>query len=196
MSEGPRLRSDRLILRRWRSEDRSAFAAMNADPVVMEHFQRTLTAEESDAFVDRIEAELEQCGWGLWAVEVAGGPAFVGFVGLHRVSFDAPFTPAVEVGWRLASEHWGHGYATEAADVAVRHGYGAGLEEVISFTTQDNVRSRMVMDRLGMVRDPSSDFEHPHVPVGHRLRHHLVYRFPAGHHGGSADPAPQARVVP
>ena len=145
----------------------------------MEHFQQPLTRAESDAFVERIEAEFDDCGFGLWAVEVRGEAPFIGYVGLHRVPFEAPFTPAVEVGWRLAREHWGNGYATEAACAAVRYGFDeAGLDEIVSFTSLDNERSWRVMERIGMIRDPNGDFDHPNVPVGHRLRRHVLYRIP------------------
>jgi ribosomal-protein-alanine N-acetyltransferase len=178
---GPTLRTPRLTLRRWRSDDLAPFAELNADPEVMEHLLSVLTREESDAFVTRIEAEFDECGFGLWAVEVADGAPFIGYVGLHRAPFEASFTPAVEVGWRLAREHWGHGYATEAARAAVRYGLEeAGLDEIVSFTTPANVRSWKVMERLGMTRDPRSDFEHPNVPIGHHLRPHVLYRFPPG----------------
>ena len=176
---GPTLYTDRLILRRWRPEDLGPFAEMNADLEVMKHMQRTLTTAESDAFAQRIEDEFDELGFGLWAVEVRSGASFIGFVGLHRVPFDAAFTPAVEVGWRLARQYWGNGYATEAARAAVEFGYrSAGLDEVVSFTTPGNVASWKVMERLGMVRDENSDFEHPEVPVGHPLRWHIFYRFP------------------
>ncbi len=179
MVHGPTLLTERLVLRRWSAEDLDPFGALNADPVVMEHFQKMLSREESDEMASRIDAEFEDCGFGLWAVEVSGGSPFIGYVGLHRVPFVAPFTPAVEVGWRLAREHWGHGYATEAATEAVRFGLeDVGLDEVVSFTTPDNVRSQKVMERLGMVRDATSDFEHPNVPIGHHLRSHVLYRFP------------------
>ena len=179
MTDGPTLHTDRLIMRRWRDEDLDAFAALNADPVVMENFQKVLTREESAEFIDRNEAEFEECGWGLWAVEVKDGAPFIGFVGLHRVPYRVTSTTDVEVGWRLAQEHWGHGYATEAAERAVRFGYvEAGLPEILSFTNPANARSWKVMERIGMVRDPSSDFLHPNVPVGHWLREHIVYRFP------------------
>ena len=169
------------MLRRWRADDRAPFAALNADPRVMEHLLAPLTPEESDAFVDRIEAEFDELGYGLWAVEVVGGAAFTGYVGLHRVPFDAPFTPAVEVGWRLAHEHWGNGYASEAARVAIAFGFGeAGLAEIVSFTSPDNERSWRVMERIGMTRDPGDDFDHPNVPVGHRLRRSVLYRITPG----------------
>ena len=115
MATGPVLRTQRLVLRRWQTQDLEPFADLNADPVVMEHFARPLTPEQSAALVADIETEFDACGFGLWAVEVPGHGGFIGFVGLHRVSFDAPFTPAVEVGWRLERDHWGQGFATEAA---------------------------------------------------------------------------------
>jgi RimJ/RimL family protein N-acetyltransferase len=177
VTTGPVLRTERLVLRRWRPEDIGPFADLNADPVVMEHFPRPLTREESAAFVTRIETGFDACGFGLWVVEVPGHARFVGYVGLQRVPFEASFTPAVEVGWRLGRDHWGHGFATEAAREAVRYGLEeAGLDEVVSFTTPGNVRSWTVMERLGMVRDPRSDFEHPNLPLGHHLRHHILYR--------------------
>jgi len=157
----------------------AAMDELNADPDVMAHMQKTMSREESDAFVARIEEEFDDCGFGLWAVEVPNHSPFIGFVGLHRVPFDAPFTPAVEVGWRLTREHWGYGFVTEAARSAVRYGLEeVGLDEIVSFTNPDNVRSWKVMERLGMIRDPSSDFEHPNVPTGHWLRPHIFYRFP------------------
>jgi RimJ/RimL family protein N-acetyltransferase len=171
------LRTERLTLRAWRPSDREPFAALNADPVAMEHFPSTLTREESDAFADRIESRLRERGWGLWAVEVDGVADFVGFVGLNEASFGAPFTPAVEVGWRMAREHWGHGYATEAARAVVATGFGQlGLAEIVSFTIPANRRSRAVMERLGMTRDPADDFDHPGIAPGHPMRRHVLYR--------------------
>ncbi len=150
---------------------------MNADPVVMEHFPAVLTREESDALVDQIEAGFESNGFGLWAVEVRDGAPFVGFVGLNVPRFDAPFTPAVEIGWRLDRRHWGRGYATEAAGSALAAGFSeAGLEEIVSFTSTGNLRSRRVMERLGMHRAPADDFDHPRLPVGHQIRRHVLYR--------------------
>ena len=177
MSGEPELRTSRLLLRRWRDDDREPFAALNTDPEVMEHFPAPLRREESDAFVDRIERGLEERGWGLWAVEVPGVAAFVGFVGLNPATFDAPFTPAVEVGWRLAREHWGHGYATEAAGAALDFGFDTlALDEIVSFTTHRNTRSRRVMERLGMHRDPADDFDNPNVAIGDPVRPHVLYR--------------------
>lgn len=171
------LDTERLVLRRWRDEDRTPFAAMNADPEVMEHFPAVLTRAESDAMVDRIEAGFLAHGFGLWAVEIRATGAFAGFVGLLVPAWDLPFLPAVEVGWRLARTAWGQGFAVEAARAALRYGFEvAGLEEVVSMTTTTNLRSQQVMRRLGMTRDPADDFDHPALPVGHRLRRHVLFR--------------------
>jgi RimJ/RimL family protein N-acetyltransferase len=174
------LHTDRLLLRRWRPEDRAPFAALNADPEVMEHFPARLTRAESDAFVDRIEAGFAEHGFGLWAVEVQATGEFIGFTGLAVPSFDAPFTPAVEVGWRLARPAWGHGYASEAARRALAAAFTTyGLAEVVSFTSVDNVRSQAVMRRIGMTHDPADDFDHPRLPPGHRLNRHVLWRIKA-----------------
>jgi RimJ/RimL family protein N-acetyltransferase len=174
---GPTLRTERLLLRRWRDDDRAPFAALNADPVVMEHLPAVIAPDESDTFVDRLEVEFDDVGFGLWAVEVVGGAPFIGYVGLHRAPESVPFAPAVEVGWRLAHEHWGNGYATEGARAAIDFGFReARLDEIVSFTVPANVRSWHVMERLGMTRDPADDFDHPVLPAGHRLRRHVLYR--------------------
>ncbi len=173
------IRTERLLLRQWRDEDHAPFAAMNADPAVMEHFPSVLGREESDALASRLRAAIAQRGWGFWAVEVVGGAPFVGFIGLSVPSFDAPFMPCVEIGWRLAREAWGHGYATEGARAACAFAFGElGLDELVSFTAVTNVRSQRVMDRLGMSRDAREDFDHPSLPEGHRLRRHVLYRLP------------------
>jgi RimJ/RimL family protein N-acetyltransferase len=171
------LRTERLVLRSWRDSDREPFAALNADPVVMEHFVAPLSHAESDALVDRIEAAFEEHGWGLWAVEVPGVAEFIGFIGLAVPGFDAPFTPCVEVGWRLARSAWGHGYAPEGATEALRFAFDdLGLDEVVSFTSVGNAKSRRVMEKLGMTHDPADDFDHPRVPAGHRISRHVLYR--------------------
>jgi RimJ/RimL family protein N-acetyltransferase len=168
------------VLRRWRNDDREPFAALNADPEVMEHFPAPLTRRQSDQMVDRIEARFDQDGFGLWAVEVVGGAPFIGFVGLNPVPFVAHFTPAVEIGWRLARPHWGHGYVTEAGRAVLEYSFAElGLDEVVSFTTPANQRSQAVMRRLGMSHDPRDDFDHPNLPEGHRLRRHVLYRIRA-----------------
>jgi RimJ/RimL family protein N-acetyltransferase len=171
------LRTERLLLRRWRDADLEPLATLNGDPETMRFFPAPLTREESDAFAEQLRARLDAEGWGLWAVEVPGEADFVGFVGLARPSFEAHFTPAVEVGWRLAREHWGNGYATEAGRAALAYGFGdLGLEEIVSFTSRLNTPSIRVMERLGMTHDPADDFEHPRVPEGHPLRPHVLYR--------------------
>ena len=171
------IRTRRLLLRRWRPSDRDPFAELNRDPQVVEYLPGPTTREDSDAFADRIEAGFDTLGYGLWAVEVPGEAAFVGYVGLALQTFEAHFTPAVEVGWRLGRAHWGQGYATEAARAAVGDGFErVGLNEIVSFTVPANVRSIRVMERIGMTRDPEDDFDHPSLPLGHRLSHHVLYR--------------------
>jgi len=173
----PEIETERLRLRRWREADHAPFAALNADPRVLVHLPGPLTREQSDTWIARIEEHFERHGFGLWAVEVRDGAPFVGYVGLAVPRFEAFFTPCVEIGWRLAAEHWGHGYATEAARAALAFGFErAGLAEIVSFTVPDNVRSRRVMERIGMTRDPAEDFDHPALPEGHRLRRHVLYR--------------------
>jgi RimJ/RimL family protein N-acetyltransferase len=167
----------RLRLRPWRDEDLPAFAALNADPRVMEHFPGTPGRAESDAMVARNRDHFAAHGFGFWAAEVPGRAAFVGFVGVAVPRFEAHFTPCVEIGWRLAAEHWGQGYATEAASAVLAHAFGPlGLEEVVSLTVPANRRSRRVTERLGMTRSPADDFEHPSLPEGHPLRPHVLYR--------------------
>jgi RimJ/RimL family protein N-acetyltransferase len=173
----PTLTTPRLVLRGWRAEDRAPFAALNADPSVMEHFPATLDRAGSDALADRIAAHFEAHGFGLWAVEAPGVAPFLGFVGLSTPRFEAAFTPCVEVAWRLARGFWGRGYALEAARAALDYAWGpAGLAGVVAFTTPDNRRSIALMERLDMRRDPTEDFDHPLLPEGHRLRRHVLYR--------------------
>lgn len=174
------MRTHRLLLRRWREEDHVPFAAMNADPEVMELFPAPLDRTSSDALVSRIEAGFAEHGFGLWALEVGSNGGFIGFTGLSVPGFEATFTPVVEVGWRLAREAWGHGYATEAANAALEAAFGPlALAEVVSFTSVANVRSQAVMRRLGMTRDPIEDFDHPSIPSGHPLSRHVLYRMTA-----------------
>jgi ribosomal-protein-alanine N-acetyltransferase len=174
----PELWTPRLTLRRWReSSDREPFVAINADPRVMEHFLAPLTRDESEELIARIEQEFEERGFGLWALELRETGDLIGFTGLSVPEFEADFSPAVEVGWRLAASAWGRGYATEAARAALEFGFGpAGLDEVVSLTSAGNERSRAVMERLGMSHDPADDFDHPEIPNGHALRRHVLYR--------------------
>ncbi len=176
-----RLHTERLVLRRWVEADREPFAALNGDREVMEHFPATLTKGQSDHMIDRFEAGFDRDGFGLWAVEVLETGDFIGFTGLNVPAFDAHFTPAVEVGWRLARSAWGHGYASEAARASLDFAFlRAGLEEVVAMTTPSNLRSQAVMKRLGMTRDPAEDFDHPAIEPGHPLRRHILYRISAG----------------
>jgi RimJ/RimL family protein N-acetyltransferase len=173
------LRTPRLLLRHWRDEDLEPFAALNTDPVVMEHFPAPLTRAESDALVVRIQEGFTRDGVGLWAVERADAPGLLGFAGLSVPPPDLPPSLCTEVGWRFAAGAWGHGYAWEAAHAAVVDGRARGVGEVVSFTATGNVRSQAVMSRLGMTHDPAGDFDHPGVPVGSPLRRHVLFRLPA-----------------
>jgi len=173
----PEIRTARLRLRRWRADDREAFAALNSDPRVMEHFPAVLSRAESDALADRIEGHFTQHGFGLWAVEIPGSVEFAGFLGLAAPAFQAHFTPCIEIGWRLRRDCWGKGYATEGARAALRFGFERlGLEEIVSFTVPANLRSRRIMERIGMQHSPADDFDHPLLPAGHPLRRHVLYR--------------------
>ena len=183
------LTTERLRLRRWRDSDLEPFAAMNADPAVMEFYPALLTRTESDAMLARIENSFDDRGFGLWAVEIKTTGRFAGCVGLSLATFEARFTPAVEVGWRLARDQWGQGYATEAARAAVADGFErGGLSEIVSFTSEINVRSRNVMEKLGMTRDEADDFEHPAIPAGHLLCLHVLYRLRARHTSPDGEP--------
>jgi RimJ/RimL family protein N-acetyltransferase len=174
--------TDRLRLRRWAASDRDAFAALNADLAVMAYFPSLLTREASNDLADRIEAHFGRRGFGLWAVEIPGVAPFAGFIGLSETRFEAPFTPAVEAGWRLARPFWGQGYATEGARAALAYGFEQlGLAEIVSFTVIDNHRSRRVMERLGMRHDSRDDFDHPALSAAEhaRWRRHVLYRLSA-----------------
>jgi RimJ/RimL family protein N-acetyltransferase len=167
----------RLKLRHWSAADLAPFAALNADPEVMRFMPGALSRSQSDAFAWACQAQLERQGFGLWAAEVREGAPFIGYVGIRAPTFEAPFTPCIEVGWRLARDSWGHGYAIEAARACLTLAFGAlALPEILSFTVPANTRSRAVMERLGMTLDPGGAFEHPRLPEGHALRHHLLYR--------------------
>lgn len=186
----PTLSTERLILRPWRDSDLAPFAALNADPEVMEHFPATLSREESDAVAQRVRDFMADQGFGWWAVEIPGEAPFIGFIGLWRPAFQAHFTPCVEVGWRLAKAWWGRGYATEGAREALRFGFqDLDLAEIVSFTAVPNGRSQAVMRRLGMSHDPADDFDHPKLPAGHPLRRHVLYRLPKDRWNDPPDPA-------
>jgi len=170
-------RTGRLRLRQWTAADREPFARLNADALVMKYFSTMLSRATSDALADVIEDHIAQHGWGLWAVEVPGVTSFAGFIGLSRPRFEAPFTPCVEIGWRLGSACWGRGYATEGARAGLTFGFDTlGLREIVSFTTETNLPSRRVMERIGMTHHRDDDFDHPNLPPQHPLRRHVLYR--------------------
>lgn len=176
------MQTERLILRPWRQEDLEPFAQLNADHRVMEFFPGVLTREQSNQLVHRIQSHHQSNGFGPWAVSVPGVADFIGFIGLFQVPFEANFTPAVEVGWRLAYDFWNQGYATEGARAALKYGFETlHLNEIVSFTAVNNRRSRHVMEKIGMYHDTKNDFDHPKLPDGHELRRHVLYRIRTGH---------------
>jgi RimJ/RimL family protein N-acetyltransferase len=171
------IRTARLLLRPWRAEDRIPFRAINADPRVMEFMPELLAADASDALFHRAQEHFSRHGFGPFAVELLERKSFIGFIGLSIPAFDAHFMPAVEIGWRLAFEQWDHGLATEGARSALDDGFEhLGLREIVSFTVPGNLRSRRVMEKIGMTHEPRDDFNHPGLPEGHRLRKHVLYR--------------------
>ncbi len=171
------LRTSRLLLRPWRDADLPAYATMNADPEVRRWFPSTLTREQSDAQAARLQGHIAAHGFGFWAVEAPDIAPFIGFVGLAHVDFAAPFTPAVQAGWRLSREHWGRGYATEAARAALAYGFGPlQLPEIVAFTVPGNVASQEVMRRIGMQHDQRDNFDDPDLPDGNPFRRNVLYR--------------------
>lgn len=167
--------TERILLRQWQPGDKASFSRLNADPRVMQYFPSVLSKSESDAIADRCSALIAERGWGFWAAELKASKTFLGFVGLHTPSDDLPFSPCVEIGWRLAVEHWGKGYATEAAQAALRVAFDELLlDEVVSFTTTGNLRSQAVMKRLGMTMNGT--FDHPELPADSPLKPHCLYR--------------------
>jgi RimJ/RimL family protein N-acetyltransferase len=173
----PVLETERLLLRPYCDDDLGGLAALCADPVVMDHFPQTLDRASSERLAERIKAHFELHGFGPWSVEIKDTHMYAGFVGLMVPAFEAHFTPCVEVGWRLARKYWGRGYATEAARVSLAFGFETmGCDEIVSMTVPGNFRSRAVMARLAMARDPDGDFDHPTVAEGHPLRRHVLYR--------------------
>lgn len=171
------LETERLLLRTWRDSDLEPFIAMNQDSRVMRYFPGLMSEDESRALVVRIQEHFDVHGFSLYAVERKDTTQFIGFVGLLSVGFDAPFTPAIEIGWRLAYEHWGQGFATEAAKAVLNPGFEEfGLPEIVSFTAEINCPSRRVMKKIGMTHDPKDDFDHPKLDKNSSLRPHVLYR--------------------
>jgi ribosomal-protein-alanine N-acetyltransferase len=173
----PELQTQRLRLRAWRDEDLPIFAAMNANGEVNRYLLGPLTRLQSDAVVGRFIQHFQHVGFGMWAVEAPSVASFIGAVGISIPSYTAPFTPCVEVGWRMAPEYWGHGFATEAAQAALEFGFRkVELPEIVALTVPQNARSRALVAKLGMTRAASDDFDHPLVPAGHPLQRHVLYR--------------------
>jgi RimJ/RimL family protein N-acetyltransferase len=171
------LRTRRLILRRWKESDLLPFARMNADQRVMEFMLGKMTKEETRQSIEGVKKHFDAHGFGRWAVEIDDSGKFIGFVGISIPPYTLPFSPCVEVAWRICPEEWGRGYAPEAAKEALRDGFErVGLEEIVSFTTLTNLKSRRVMEKLGMQHCPDQNFDHPMVPEGHSLRRHVLYR--------------------
>jgi 3-dehydroquinate dehydratase / shikimate dehydrogenase len=173
----PTIETPRLRLRDWRDSDVEAWVRLNANPRVTEFFHKRYTRVDCEASAAVIREQLERNGFGWWAVEVRGGAAFAGVIALQVVPFEAPFTPANEIGWRFAFEHWGRGYATEGARAALDYAFDElHWPEVVAFTAASNRRSRRVMERVGMTHDPTDDFDHPKIEPSHPLRRHVLYR--------------------
>lgn len=177
MHQPATIRTSRLLLRPWREEDLEPLVVMSNDAKVMEYFPSFQSREDCEAMLERMRSHHAVHGFGYWAVEIPGVTSFAGFLGLAVPRFDAHFTPCVEIGWRLIAEYWGEGYATEGANAALKYGFeSAGLPEIVSMTAVNNIRSQRVMQKLGMSCNRDEDFDHPLVPVGHRLQRHVLYR--------------------
>ena len=175
--KAPTLRTKRLLLRRWTDEDRDPFAQISTDPEVMRYRLAPLSRRESDGLIDETEASFDRNGFGLWAVEQIEDGRLLGFTGFGISDFDAPFCPAVDVGWTLARDVWGHGYATEGAVAALDFAFDQlQLDQVVAHTAELNERSRAVMRRLGMTHDPGDDFDAPWYEAGHTRRRFVLYR--------------------
>ncbi|MCH2160833.1 MAG: GNAT family N-acetyltransferase [Phycisphaerales bacterium] len=183
MQKTVEIHTKRVLLRNWKPSDKLPFATLNADPRVTAFLRGPLSRAESDEKVDRMSRHIREHGFGFLAMEIPGRTPFAGFVGLARADFEAPFTPCIEIGWRLLPDHWGHGYATEAARACLDFAFGPlGETEVVSFTSETNLRSRKVMEKLGMTHDPGENFLHPNLPPEHPLRPHVLHRIKASDH--------------
>lgn len=168
------LRTERTILRQWQPQDLPVFADLNADLEVMKYFPKSLRREESDALAMRCKELIAKQGWGFWALELISTGEFIGFLGLHKPD-DLPFSPCVEIGWRLHRHYWGNGYATEASQEVLRFAFeDLNLDQVVSFTAVTNKRSRAVMERLGFT-NAEQNFAHPQLPIDHELVEHVLY---------------------
>lgn len=195
MPDSIEILTSRLRLRNWCPADKPPFAELNADSRVTPFLRGPMSRDESNAMADRLAEHIRAHGFGFMAMEIPGRTTFAGFVGLAHTRFEAPFTPCIQVGWRLLPAHWGHGFATEGALASLDVAFGElGLDEVVSFTSVNNERSRRVMDRIGMRHDPSDDFLHPRLDPGHPLRPHVLYRITASEHSSRGeDPVDRIR---
>ncbi|MDF3048125.1 MAG: N-acetyltransferase [Candidatus Midichloriaceae bacterium] len=171
------IHTDRLILRPWREEDIMPFSSINKDLFVMEYMPNILTTEETALFMNKMVEHYIEYGFGVMALTLKDTQELVGYIGLKNVAFESHFTPAVEIAWRLGSQYWGKGFATEGAKACLDYGFNQiGLEEIVSFTVPDNIRSIKVMERIGMIRDVNGDFSHPKLPLNYKLSKHVLYR--------------------
>jgi RimJ/RimL family protein N-acetyltransferase len=171
------IETDRLLLRPWRDSDREPLHHLNSDPRVMEFFPSTLTRDESDAAIARYDAHFALHGFTFFAAELRENGCLIGIIGMAHTPFEAHFTPCVEIGWRLAFEHWNRGFATEGAGAVMHYCFEQlRLPEIVALTVPANIRSRHVMEKLGMTRDAADDFDHPLIAEGHPLRRHVLYR--------------------
>lgn len=170
------IETDRLILRTWREENLLPFSRLNADSRVMEYFPSTLTFDQTKSFLEMLKTRQEEDGFSFLAAELKSTGEFIGMIGLNRPRYQTPFTPCVEIGWRIAFEHWNNGYATEGATACLAYGFeNLNLDEIVSFTASTNLKSQRIMEKIGMQRNPTGDFNHPNVPEGHPLSLHVLY---------------------
>lgn len=176
------IKTTRLLLRPWKEEDLEPYAKLNSDPRVMKYFPSILTRKESDESARLAASHIEKYGWGKWAITLIETGEFVGRVGLEEIDFEASFAPNIELGYRLAFEHWGKGYASEGAKASLEYGFKTlSLTEIVAFTPIQNLRSQLVMERLGMHHNPKDDFDHPKLPESHPLKQHVLYRISKDH---------------
>jgi RimJ/RimL family protein N-acetyltransferase len=171
------IETDRLILRTWKEEDLLPFAHLNQDPLVMEFFPKTLAYSETEAMLERLKQKFASDGFSFMAAELKETNEFIGFIGLNKPMFEAPFMPAIEIGWRIGSRYWNKGYATEGAKAALEYGFQTlALKEIVSFTAEINIKSRRIMEKIGMHQDHAGTFDHPVLSDDHPLKKHVLYR--------------------
>lgn len=176
MTKVVEIKTERLFLRQWCKDDLADFSLLNSDPKVMKYLPKILSRKESNNLADKIINLISENGWGFWAIEKINDNSFIGFVGLHEPKYDLPVKPCVEIGWRLAREYWGNGYATEAGNAALEFAFKTlNLDNIYSFTSVANVKSQSVMERLNLVNQ-SVNFNHPSIPEGNQYSEHVLYK--------------------